>query len=60
MKLGRSHGVLVLFLNTCNLISYTPMHVIGSLLINFSEGVLYRVLVNPDLGCKFVTSEIVH
>ena len=59
MKHSCRHGVLVLFFHAGNLIGDTPMHVIGSLLINISEGVLYRVLVHPDFGCKFVASEII-
>ena len=54
----RRHRVLILVLNSCNLVCNTPVHVFGRLFIYVSEAVLHRILVYPHSCRKLISVEI--
>ena len=50
--------VLIFVFNTSYLVSNAPMHLFWRLLIDISEAILHRILVDPHTGSKFVSTEI--
>ena len=50
--------VFILFFNASNLIGNAPMHLFGRFLIDISEAILHRILIDPYTGSKFIATEI--